>query len=95
MRDHQAVFPVATMCRVLRVSPSVYYAWRDRPLSRRAAEDVVILEHLRTFHERSDATYGAPRLLGDLREIGVHVGQKRVARVLRRGDPIPLFRTAH
>jgi putative transposase len=80
------------MCRVLRVSPSGFYAWRDRPLSRRATEDVVILGHLRTFHERSDATYGAPRLLGDLREIGVHVGQKRVARVMRQGGLVGVSR---
>ncbi len=92
MRDHQAVFPVATMCRVLRVSPSGFYAWRDRPPSRRAEQDGVILGHLRGFHKRSDATYGAPRLLGDLREIGLHVGQKRVARVMRLGGLVGVSR---
>jgi putative transposase len=80
------------MCRVLRVSPSGFYAWRDRPPSRRAAQDVEILGHLRAFHQRSDGTYGAPRLLGDLREIGLCVGQKRVARVMRQGGLVGVSR---
>jgi len=83
VRDHQAVYPVATMCRVLRVSPSGYYAWRQRGPSRRARTDVALLADLRTYHQRSDGTYGAPRLLEDLREAGVRVGQKRIARLLR------------
>jgi putative transposase len=71
------------MCRVLRVSPSGYYAWRQRGPSTRARTDVALLADLRTYHQRSDGTYGAPRLLEDLREAGVRVGQKRIARLLR------------
>ncbi|MGH7583931.1 MAG: IS3 family transposase, partial [Gemmatimonadales bacterium] len=85
MKEHQAVFPVATMCRVFRVSPSGFYAWRHRPPSPRAQRDAEILQHLRVFHARSDGTYGAPRLIDDLHDIGIHVGQKRVARVMKLG----------
>lgn len=92
MRDHQADFPVATLCRVLRVSPSGFYAWRDRPPSARAQRDAEILQHLQAFHARSDGTYGAPRLLADLREIDIHVGQKRVARVMKRGGLVGVSR---
>ena len=83
MRDHQAVYPVATMCRLLRVSPSGFYAWRRRGPSARAQADAALLDQLRVFHARSDGTYGAPRLLEDLREIHLRVGQKRIARLLR------------
>lgn len=85
MKDHQAVFPVATMCRVLRVSSSGFYAWRERAPSARARADAVILQHLRACHARSDGTYGAPRLIDDLRDLRIHVGQKRVARLMRAG----------
>ncbi len=72
------------MCRVLRVSCSGFYAWRHRPPSARAQQDAVVLEHVRRFHARADGTYGAPRLVGDLRDVGVRVGQKRIARLMRR-----------
>jgi putative transposase len=92
VKEHQATFPVATMCRVCRVSPSGFYAWRDRPPSRRAQRDAEILQHLRAFHARSDGTYGAPRLIDDLRDIAIHVGQKRVARVMRLGGLVGVSR---
>lgn len=83
MRDHQAVYPVATMCRLLQVSPSGFYAWQHRPPSARAQRDQEIVTALRHWHTRSDGTYGAPRLLGDLRDAGLRVGQKRIARLMR------------
>jgi putative transposase len=92
VKEHQAIYPVATMCRVFRVSPSGFYAWRDRPLSQRAQRDAEILQHLRVFHARSDGTYGAPRLIDDLRDIDIHVGQKRVARVMKLGGLVGVSR---
>ncbi len=85
MRDHQASYPVATLCRLTGVSPSGFYAWMKRPLSARSRNDAVLLAHLRKFHAISDGTYGAPRLLGDLRDLGLRVGKKRVARVMKLG----------
>ncbi len=71
------------MCRVLRVSPSGFYAWRQRGPSARAQADATLLTDIRASPERSDRTYGAPRILEDLREAGVRVGRKRIARLLR------------
>lgn len=83
MRDHQALFPVATMCRVLGLSPSGYYAWLKRPPSAHAVRDARLTAAIRASHTRSDGTYGAPRVLADLQEAGERVGQKRVARLMR------------
>ena len=84
MSANQATFPTATLCRVLGVSESGYYAWRQRALSVRRQRDVELLVAIRASHARSDGTYGAPRVLEDLREAGYHVGRKRIARLLRR-----------
>ena len=92
MRDHQAVFPLATQCRVLRVSPSGFYAWRDRPPSARAQRDAEIWAHRRAFPARSDGTSGAPRLVGDLHDSAMHVGPQRVARVMKIGGLVGVRR---
>jgi Transposase and inactivated derivatives len=77
------MFPVAALCRVLLVSPSGFYAWRKRPPSARATRDALLLPQVLASHERSDGTYGAPRILGDLQDASEYVGQKRVARLMR------------
>jgi hypothetical protein len=57
----QAGFPVHAMCRVLGISPSGFYAWRDRAPSARAQANRALPERIREFHIASDETYGMPR----------------------------------
>jgi transposase InsO family protein len=84
VKAHQAIFPIATMCRVLEVSTSGYYAWLKRPESIRAQRDGEFTERIRRIHKRSKGTYGAPRVHAEMREEGVLVGRKRVARLMRQ-----------
>ena len=72
------------MCRVLGVSTSGYYAWRNRPVSKRAQDDAVLLRRIRTVHEASRQSYGVPRVYRELREDDVEVGRDRVARLMRQ-----------
>jgi len=71
------------MARVLRVSASGFYAWRLRQPSARACEDQQLVQRIRTIHTASRGTYGAPRVQVELREQGIAIARKRVARLLR------------
>ena len=82
MRANQAHHRVATMCRVLGVSPSGYYAWRRRGRSRRAKRDEELRGTLRTIHAASGGTYGVPRVHAELSAQGCGVGRKRVVRLM-------------
>ena len=83
MSVNQARHGVATMCRVLGVSPSGYYAWRGRGPSRRARRDEELRGMIGRIHEDSRATYGMPRVHAELVAGGCRVGRKRVARLMR------------
>ena len=83
MRVHQATHAITTLCRVLGVSASGYYAWAVRPASARATADAALMEQIRVIHTRSRGTYGERRVHAELAALGVHVGRKRVARLMR------------
>ena len=73
---------IATMCRVLGVSASGYYARLTRPPSARVRADAELSPRIAAIHQRSHATYGAPRIHAELIAEGLHVGCKRVARLM-------------
>ncbi len=75
---------VSTMCRVLRVSKSGFYGWRDRPPCARARVDALLSEEIARIHADSRQTYGAPRIHFELRTLGVRCARKRVARLMRQ-----------
>lgn len=77
-------FPVRRLCQVLGVSPSGYYAWRQRAPSRRWDDNQQLLEKIRSIHEQSRKTYGSPRVHAQLRKQGVRCSRKRVAGLMRR-----------
>jgi putative transposase len=96
IETERAVWPVRMMCRVLRVSRSAFYDWAAGKTGDKAAADAVLAVHIKTIHRRSRATYGAPRVLAELRAEEHQVGHRRVARLMRehglKGTPKRRFR---
>jgi putative transposase len=83
VKAHQADYPVAMLCRVLEVSPSGYYAWCKRPPSARRQADMLLGDRIEAFHRQSRCTYGRPKIHADLKDEGIAVSGKRVARLMR------------
>jgi putative transposase len=86
------VYRVTTMCRVLDVSTSGYYAWLKREPSRRAREEEALEERIKQIHRRSQGTYGVPRVHAELRAQGIRVSRKRVAKLMRRNELVGVSR---
>jgi putative transposase len=73
---------VTTLCRVLEVSASGYYAAQRRPACGRDVTDARLGELIEEIHDQSRKTYGAPRVQIQLARRGERVGRKRVARLM-------------
>jgi putative transposase len=93
------------MCKHLGVSTSGFYDWCSRPPSQRCISDAVMTERIRQIHKMSDCTYGRDRIRAELRDMGVCVNHKRVARLMnlahikgvsrRRGHVVTTERDRH
>lgn len=81
-------FPVHRLCKVLGVSQSGYFAWKDRPASRRQREDMILLAHVRSAFALSNGAYGSPRMTRELHDRGLAVGRRRTARLMRENGLI-------
>jgi putative transposase len=79
----KATYGVALMCRALRLSASGYYAWCKREPSPRSTKDTQLKVLIAASFDASRKTYGSPRVLEDLREVGEHVGRNRVIRLMQ------------
>ncbi len=89
-QDAPSHWGVGTLCRILGVSRSGYWAWQGRhrqPLSaaqqtRQQAESCLRLL-IRAAHRRGRGYYGSPRVHDELRDQSIRVSRKRVAQLMR------------
>ena len=80
---HRGTWPVDVLCEGLGISRSGFYAWRRRPQSVRARTDAAILQTIRASFVLSDSTYGARRMIDEVRDAGHVCSRERVARLMR------------
>ena len=81
--DHQDEFAVSQMCAALNVSPSGYYAWRQRPPSAQEMVNQALFKNIKTVYDDNHGLYGSPCLHAELRAPGKGCGKNRVARLMR------------
>jgi transposase InsO family protein len=76
-------FAAATLCQVLEVQRSGYYAWRGGSRSRRAQEDEALKPLIREVFWEHHRRYGARRIARELSARGTRCGVARTGRLLR------------
>ena len=81
---HKGQYAVRTMCRVLAVSRSGYYAWENRKTSQREQTNHALLQKIKRVYRESDKSYGSPRIYRQLREEGEKYNRKRIVRLMRK-----------
>ena len=77
--------PVDVACRVLGVSVSGYYEWRNRSPSPRSLRHAWLTELIMRLHVESRGVYGIRRVHAELTlGHGISVGREAVGRLMRR-----------
>jgi len=82
VQDNMVDLPVKRMCELAEVPRSSFYAWLTRVPSARDVADAELLVPIREIDQRSRCTYGAPRVVGQLRRVDVRVSKRRVGRLI-------------
>ena len=87
--DNRSAFGVERMCRILRISRSGYYGWRDRDPSERKLRHERLLPEIKRVFGNSRQTYGSPRVFDSLKAQGHRCGRHQVAALMRQNGITP------
>lgn len=72
------------MCSLLNLSRSGFYAWGKRRLSKRAVNNDDLTQEIKRIYDEGRGEYGSPTIYRVLRENGLLVNHKRIARLMRQ-----------
>jgi putative transposase len=83
IKENANHFSVRMMCRILFVSSSGYYDWRDRPDSLHTQENARLSNKIKCIFDEEKSRVGAKRIAKRLKAEGNAIGRHRVARIMR------------
>jgi transposase InsO family protein len=86
MKDHASKFSIVEMARIFDVTPSGYYSYCSRGLSKRAIADANLLEEIKTIFYVNQQTYGRYRMYRELKKTGKICSQRRVSRLMKTAN---------
>lgn len=84
MEAEKVNYPIAMMCKVLKVARSGYYKWLHRGNSVRSKENKELSAKIQQIHQTSRQSYGSPRIHAALQAEGLRVGRGRVMRLMAK-----------
>ncbi|UQN09049.1 IS3 family transposase [Deinococcus sp. QL22] len=82
IEQHRHEYSIERLCKTLGVGVSGYFAWWKAQNCYRV-EDVALTEAIRTIHQVSRGTYGAPRVQAALVDEGKQVSRARITRLMK------------
>lgn len=70
IKNHEYLFPIEKMCKVLQVGSSGYYKWKNKPISNRTARKNEIKQQITEIYFASKQRYGSLRIKKQLLQLG-------------------------
>lgn len=85
IKKHSNTYPIEVMCKTLNVSSSSYYRWSymgDKVTDKRKLDNQKYTPIIQDIFEKSNKTYGSPRIKAALERMGHTISRKRVYRIM-------------
>jgi putative transposase len=83
IKNHEYLFPIEKMCKVLEVGSSGYYKWKNRTFSNRTLRKNEIKKQITSIYFASKQRYGSPRITIELNALGYKISRITVAKYMR------------
>lgn len=77
-------YPVAVLCRVLAVTKSAYYDWKQRGATVVGADEFALCSRMKALFAQSRDSLGSRGMVRQLRKAGYVIGRYRVRRLMKR-----------
>jgi putative transposase len=77
-------YPVAVLCRVLAVTKSAYYDWKQRGATVVGADEFALCSRMKALFAESRQSLGSRGMVRQLRKAGYVIGRYRVRRLMKR-----------
>lgn len=84
IKNHEKIYPIEKMCKVLEVSQSSYYRWKSKIISKRMQKMAQIKEKINTIYFASKQRYGSPRITKELNVLGYQISRITVAKYMKQ-----------
>lgn len=83
IKNHEYLFPIEKMCKVLEVGSSGYYKWKSKPISNRIVRKNEIKQQITSIYFASKQRYGSPRITIELNALGYKISRITVAKYMK------------
>ena len=83
IKNHEYLFPIEKMCKVLEVGSSGYYKWKNKSISNRTHRKNEINQKITSIYFASKQRYGSPRITIELNALGYIISRITVAKYMR------------
>lgn len=83
IKNHESLFPIEKMCKVLEVGSSGYFKWKSKPISTRLLLKEKIKHQISSIYFASKQRYGSPRITSELNAMGYKISRITVAKYMK------------
>lgn len=83
IRNHESLFSIEKMCKVLEIGSSGYFKWKSKPVSHRMRRKNEIKQQITDIYFASKQRYGSPRITIEFNSLGYKISRITVAKYMK------------